>query len=212
MRTRVGKIARLPGAVRNELNRRLHNGALGKDLVPWLNALPEVTHVLGERFASRPITEDNLSEWRRGGFQDWLQEKERRARLREWAAECQEGDPETQAAQLNAHLQQRLVLELAEELERLSTVTDPAERFKRLTRLSREFCRMQRSRSRSLEVGLFQAKAQSYSPPFHPGSSPIGPSRAYSDKKPTGGGGHPDSGTGIPPVRLKPSLKKTTYP
>jgi hypothetical protein len=32
---RVGKIARLPAAVRDELNRHLENGALGKNIVPW---------------------------------------------------------------------------------------------------------------------------------------------------------------------------------
>ncbi|HXE43262.1 MAG TPA: hypothetical protein VN516_09580 [Candidatus Baltobacteraceae bacterium] len=48
MRARVGKIARLPGPIRNELNRRIHNGALGRELVPWLNALPEVQTVLAQ--------------------------------------------------------------------------------------------------------------------------------------------------------------------
>ena len=40
--TRNGKIARLPRGVRQELNRRLHEGEQGKRLVAWLNALPEV--------------------------------------------------------------------------------------------------------------------------------------------------------------------------
>jgi hypothetical protein len=191
MRARVGKIARLPGSLRNELNRRLYNGALGKELVPWLNALPEVNHVLAERFAGRPITEDNISEWRRGGFQDWLRERERRARLRELTAEYDHGDPEEDASQIDAHMQQRLVVELAEELERLSAMTDRAERFKRLVRLSREVCRVQRSRSRSLEVGLFKAKAQFHSSPFNPNSRPIGASRAFSDKRGMGGAGYP---------------------
>src|SRR5713101_951139 len=40
--SRNGKIARLPLAIRQELNRRLQNGEQGKKLVAWLNALPEV--------------------------------------------------------------------------------------------------------------------------------------------------------------------------
>jgi len=36
--TRNGKIARLPRAVRQELNRRLDEGEQGKKLVAWLNA------------------------------------------------------------------------------------------------------------------------------------------------------------------------------
>jgi len=50
-------------------------------------------------------------------------------------------------------------MELAEELERLSTMTDRTERFKRLQYLSRELCRLQRGRSHALQLGLFQAKA-----------------------------------------------------
>ena len=206
MRARVGKIARLPGAVRHELNRRLYNGALGKNLVPWLNALPEVALVLNERFASRPITEDNISEWRRGGFQEWLRERERRTRLRELAAENPTHNPEDRIAELDAHLQERLVLELAEELERLSTITDRAERFKCLTRLSREFCRVQRSRNRGLEIGLFQAKADSHSAPFHPHSRAIGASRAFSDKRALGGGANPR-----PPSRPRPRSPEDEY-
>ena len=40
--TRNGKIARLPLAIRQQLNQRLQNGELGQELVSWLNQLPEV--------------------------------------------------------------------------------------------------------------------------------------------------------------------------
>src|SRR5262249_29823918 len=33
---RIGKIARMPAAIRNELNRRLENGATGPQVLPWL--------------------------------------------------------------------------------------------------------------------------------------------------------------------------------
>ncbi len=39
--TRNGKIARLPLAVRQQLNQRLQNGELARDLLSWLNRLPE---------------------------------------------------------------------------------------------------------------------------------------------------------------------------
>ena len=35
--TGVGKIARLPLFIRNQLNERLQNGEEGKELVRWLN-------------------------------------------------------------------------------------------------------------------------------------------------------------------------------
>jgi hypothetical protein len=180
MRGRVGKIARLPGAVRHELNRRLHNGALGWELVPWLNALPEVQHVLTQRFANRPITEDNLSEWRRGGFQDWLVHEERRVRLRELTAD-QNDDPEQNTHQLNVRIQEQLAVKLAEELERVSVIADQTERFKILQSLSREVCRLYRAHTRDRELQLFELKTtdeiQPDSNPFQPHSAPFGPSR-----------------------------------
>jgi len=40
MRVRVGKIARLPENIREELNRRLLDGARGRDMPAWRKALP----------------------------------------------------------------------------------------------------------------------------------------------------------------------------
>ena len=44
--TRNGKIARLPRAIRDELNCRLADGEIGGRLVDWLNGLPEVQKIL----------------------------------------------------------------------------------------------------------------------------------------------------------------------
>lgn len=71
--TRNGKIARLPKTVRDQLNRRLLDGEQGKKLVAWLNGLPEVQDVLEVEFDSRPVTEQNLSEWKKGGYEEWCQ-------------------------------------------------------------------------------------------------------------------------------------------
>ena len=60
--TRNGKIARLPLAVRQELNRRLDEGEQGKKLVAWLNSLPEVQAIMTAEFGGKPITEQNLVE------------------------------------------------------------------------------------------------------------------------------------------------------
>lgn len=74
--TRNGKIARLPRAVRERLNHRLQEGEQGKKLVAWLNGLPEVRAVVAAEFAGKPIREQNLSEWRQGGYRDWLAQQE----------------------------------------------------------------------------------------------------------------------------------------
>ena len=72
MSARRGKVARLPVAVREEVNRRLQNGVPGQELVAWLNGLPEVKALLESQFGGVPVSEKNLSGWRRGGFQDAL--------------------------------------------------------------------------------------------------------------------------------------------
>jgi hypothetical protein len=74
--TRNGKIARLPRAVRQELNRRLDNGEQGKKLVVWLNALPEVQAIVAAEFGGKAIREQNLSEWKQGGYRDWQTQQE----------------------------------------------------------------------------------------------------------------------------------------
>ena len=69
--SRVGKIARLPEHIREQINRRLQDGEEGKDIIAWLNSLDEVKAVLAGKFAGRPINDGNLSEWKLGGYRDW---------------------------------------------------------------------------------------------------------------------------------------------
>ncbi|HCN27990.1 MAG TPA: hypothetical protein DIT64_04240 [Verrucomicrobiales bacterium] len=90
MKTRTGKIARLPKAVREQLNQRLADGEPCGPLLAWLHSLPEVLEVLVRDFAARPILKQNLSEWRQGGFLEWEARQERLARLRLLADEADE--------------------------------------------------------------------------------------------------------------------------
>jgi hypothetical protein len=73
--TRTGKIARLPLAIREELNTRIRNGEIGQRLVAWLNSLPAVQDILALEFKGVPITEPNLSHWKKGGYADWLRQQ-----------------------------------------------------------------------------------------------------------------------------------------
>jgi hypothetical protein len=74
--TRTGKIARLPHQIRDQLNHRLLDGEKAKVIVPWLNNLPEVLSILTSEFSGRPINSVNLTEWKNGGFRDWLVRQE----------------------------------------------------------------------------------------------------------------------------------------
>ena len=90
MTTRTGKIARLPRRIRDDLNRRLADVEPGVELVNWLNGLPEVQSVLQADFEGRRISEQNLSEWRKGGFLEWQRHREAVELVRELCGNAEE--------------------------------------------------------------------------------------------------------------------------
>jgi hypothetical protein len=69
--SRNGKIARLPGSVREQINRRLENGDNGREIISWLNSNDEVKAVLARDFDGNEINDVNLCQWRKGGYRDW---------------------------------------------------------------------------------------------------------------------------------------------
>jgi hypothetical protein len=93
--TRTGKIARLPREIREQLNRRLDDGEPGVELVTWLNSLPEVQAVLKAEFGGRPINEPNLTDWKNGGYRDWLDQQEAKELVPLLADEADELNPAT---------------------------------------------------------------------------------------------------------------------
>ncbi|MGD0351748.1 MAG: hypothetical protein ABSB84_15745 [Verrucomicrobiota bacterium] len=88
--TRNGKIARLPQHIREQLNRRLQDGEQGKRIVEWLNSLPEVQKVLTAEFDGHPMREQNLSEWKPGGYAEWLAQQEALKVVRQMATDAGE--------------------------------------------------------------------------------------------------------------------------
>jgi hypothetical protein len=88
--TSRGKIGRLPKAVQEALNRRMQNGERGKVLVAWLNGQKPVRDIMKEEFSGQPIVEQNLSEWRKRGYQQWLWREEAREMARDMAEETAE--------------------------------------------------------------------------------------------------------------------------
>jgi hypothetical protein len=53
-RSRTSKIAGLPAAIWEELNKRLLDGEKPAEIVSWLNGLPPVQKVLERRFGGQP--------------------------------------------------------------------------------------------------------------------------------------------------------------
>lgn len=75
-RAPVGKIGRLPWELREQVNRRLNDGEPASLILPWLNGQARVRAILEAHFEGKPVNPQNLSAWRQGGFQDWLDERQ----------------------------------------------------------------------------------------------------------------------------------------
>lgn len=76
-RTRQGKIARLPHTLREEVCRRLLDGQTSPMILEWLNHRAEAQAVWERHFEGAPATNQNLSEWRLGGYKDWLERRQK---------------------------------------------------------------------------------------------------------------------------------------
>jgi hypothetical protein len=91
-RALVGKIARLPADLREQLNQRLLDGQTGSQILPWLNELPPVKAILAAQFNGVPVNHENLSNWRHNGYQRWLRRKDRVSATKELCQHAAELD------------------------------------------------------------------------------------------------------------------------
>jgi hypothetical protein len=137
--TRNGKIARLPRNIRHTLNARLDNGELGRPLIQWLNTLPEVQAILAADFEGRPINDQNLCEWKQGGYRDWQRRQEACNRVRA-LIELSDGlDDAADQNPIPERLASILAVELATETSRLlDATTDPTDRWRYLCEALRQ--------------------------------------------------------------------------
>ena len=134
--THIGKIGRLPKSIRDDLGRRLEDGEPGKESVKWLNGLPRVQEILKEQFGGRAITEQNLSEWKQGGHQEWVRHQQACEKLHWLTERADDLENEVGGLEISDRLASILAAELAcLAVQRLKDVTDPQERW----RMMREF-------------------------------------------------------------------------
>jgi hypothetical protein len=143
-RRRTGAIAQLPRAIRDHVNRMLDDGYRFNAIIDWLAA------------NGHPgINIKQLSRWRKGGFQDWLElnrDVARQQKLRELAYDIATADegikPERASIQMAAHFLFRVLLKfdsdrLAKELDMDPTqITTVLNTFTRLSRRSTELNRI----------------------------------------------------------------------
>ncbi len=157
--TRNGKIARLPQKVQEELNRRLDDHEPGKRLVVWLNSLLEVQAVIIAEFGGRPIREQNLSEWKKGGYGDWERRQERRELFRQLQSEAGDlgavMDDETFNRQLSVVLKADVALAAREVV---AQSTNLRERVECLGMLTGKFAQLRREESNAARSGVIRER------------------------------------------------------
>jgi hypothetical protein len=86
----LGKIARLPKTLREQLNRRLEDNEPSSDILPWLNGLVRVKKILASQFDGLPINDTNLSNWRTGGYERWEKKQEPLAHHKDLAEDARD--------------------------------------------------------------------------------------------------------------------------
>jgi hypothetical protein len=143
--THNGKIGRLPKKIRDELNHRLDDGELGGRILEWLNELPDVQAVLKAEFGGSRINEQNLTNWRKGGFQHWLKQQERSVTVQQLTEDSKELNADADGVEIANHLSAVLVAELvASARDALANITDPAERCVRVQEFLQTLARVRR--------------------------------------------------------------------
>ena len=153
MTTRNGKIARLPLEIREQLNVRLADGEPGNRLVEWLNSNPDVMRVMAEHFEGRPINEHNISEWRQGGYEEWLTLQ---TFLDETRILFENAGDVAGTGMTSDHLHIVLLAHHARLLKNLETMPEDEfrERLKAVTRLTASIMKMRRAEHNEVRLQL----------------------------------------------------------
>lgn len=145
---RTGKIARCPLVIREEVNRRLLDGESGPKILRWLNEHPDVLRVLDEYFGEEPVSSQNLSEWRQGGYQEFLDRRKQIERTKDLAgyaaklAEGSQGAAGGNAAMLAGHF-----LEIFESLDVARQVSLLKEKPANFPALVEAFAKLEKSQA-----------------------------------------------------------------
>ena len=161
--TRTGKIARLPAAIRDQLNRRLLDNEPGSSLLGWLNSLPEVQAILAADFASQPVSPANLSQWKNGGYSDWLTRRDALALAHDLDDKEALGD-ESLAGPFADKLARWLALHYASVAVQTLAAEDPDDdpdtRQRRLRQLCADVATLQRQAHEAQRIALERERVQ----------------------------------------------------
>jgi len=88
--THAPRVAALPPAVREDLNRRLHEGASDTEVLDWLDRLPKKPSARSPKPERARVEAEEVRAWRETGYRDWLAQREALDQARHLAAEVAE--------------------------------------------------------------------------------------------------------------------------
>jgi hypothetical protein len=130
-----GKVGSFPPEIREEINRRLHDGQSASKILPWLNAEPAVIERLRDRWEGNPVTAQNLSEWRRGGYRIWQRRREKSQHLQSltsWAASMADQISAKKLSDAGRVILAGNILEVMEGMEAQESVEAMADAFAKI--------------------------------------------------------------------------------
>ena len=113
-------------------------------------------------FDGHAITHQNLSDWRRTGYQDWLMHQQRIQWFRQLGEHETEINQHDQSTDTFEAMSNYFIFELGQAITSLREIKNSHERLNRLETLTREFSRLQNAFNWSRRVGLEFAK---FNPP-----------------------------------------------
>ena len=153
-----GKIARLPFPLRTQINLRLAAQQDGSELLAWLNAIPGFPDLLAAEFAGEPVSQQNLDEWRQGGFHEWYAQREMFEEARELANDVGPvvGNP---SHELTEHLAAALAAKFAGLLAGWDGTEDPAfdAKLRVLTKFNQNLTLLRRMNHSATRLRMEQA-------------------------------------------------------
>ncbi|MCE9608936.1 MAG: hypothetical protein K8R23_01785 [Chthoniobacter sp.] len=127
---------------------------MGKHLVEWLNALPDVQAVLRAQFGGRTLTEQNLSVWKQGGFEDWQRHEEARAWAGLLTKESDDLEREAGKMRLADRAAVPVVVALGQLLQQATTSGDPTEQRKTVLGVAQQLEQVRRGNHEAERVRL----------------------------------------------------------
>ena len=137
--TRTRRLARLPRHIRGQLNARMDGGEEDQPLLGWLNHQPEVQALANGQPGGSPVTEQDLSEWKQAGYQQWLRHQEACDVVRDLAEQADDLESSAEDVPISDCLSAFLGTELARSAKSLlAESTAPGERWQRLREVLQE--------------------------------------------------------------------------